>query len=156
VPVPNRSSGNPIVPLYRLPTPGSRQDEAAAYTDPVTLPSADIAENPYFKRDHRRNYPRTAFYDQATIAGLLSYGSAQAPRIADGETGTKALAEVENGSLSLTQVIATSPANIVNGDILDKSGLPPVPPSLRSKAYKIVPFSQSGMFDERYPVRTFT
>lgn len=34
--VPNRSSGNPIVAWYRMPSPSSRP-EAAHYKDPVTL-----------------------------------------------------------------------------------------------------------------------
>jgi hypothetical protein len=123
----------------------------------MTLPTNDIADNPYFKRDHRRNYPQTSSFNQSTIAGLLSLGSAASPRIAEGDKGKAALATVETGELSLSQVLGSVSKDVVAGDALDKNGLPPLPPSLRSKVYRIVPVKESGMFDERiYPVRTFT
>lgn len=150
-PVPNRSSGNPVVPMYRVPAPGSRPE---SYEEPVTLPAADIAENPYWKRDHRRNYPQTAHYDQSTIAGLLLYGSAAKPRIAAGDAGTKALAEVESGAVSLNQALAKIQSDI-KGEVLDTRGLPPLPPTMRPKKWTIVPHSKSGMYDESYPVRIF-
>jgi hypothetical protein len=140
-----------VVPYYRVPSPGSRPEQ---YEDLVTLPAADIAENQYFKRDHRRNYPQTAHYDQSTIAGLLLYGSAASPRIAAGNAGTKALAEVQSGSVTLNQALAKVQSNI-KGEVLDSRGLPPLPPSVRSKTYTLVPFSKSGMYDESYPVRSF-
>lgn len=153
--VPNRSTGNPVVPMFRVPAPGSRP-EAASYEDPATLPASDIADNRYYNRDHRRHYPRTAFYDQSKIAGLLEYGNKTQPRIADGEEGHKALAQVNNGELSLTQILASTPQDIIKGSVLDKNGLPPLPPSLVSKSYKIVPPEESGMYDDsQYPVRSF-
>lgn len=118
---PNRSSGVPLNPTYRNPAPGSVS--ATAYTDPVTMPAADIAENPYWKRDVRRNYPRPAVFRQNDIAGLLTLGSAAAPRIAKGEEGAKQLVAIksENGALSrvLEQVNAK--------EILQENGLPPLP-----------------------------
>ncbi|CAN6638740.1 hypothetical protein TRVA0_017S00936 [Trichomonascus vanleenenianus] len=151
--VPNRSTGNPVVPYYRTPTPGSRP-EAAGYTDPYTVPAGDIADNPYFKRDHRRNYPQIAYYDQATIAGLLTYGSAAHPRIAAGAAGTKALAEVENGQISLTNALTTHKSAIL-GEVLEKNGQPPIPPSFKPKKWRVVAEPESGMYDESYPVRSF-
>src|SRR2546430_11794828 len=85
--------------------PASRPEE---YIEPMTSPAADLAENPYWKRDTRRDYPRTLVYSQPYIAGLLSYGNAAAPRIAAGETGTKALAEVTSGKLELTSVLQSA------------------------------------------------
>jgi hypothetical protein len=32
----------------------------------------DIAQNPYYGRDLRRNYPRLAVYSQAEVAGLIA------------------------------------------------------------------------------------
>lgn len=151
----NRSTGNPIVPYYRVPAPGSRP-EAKHYTDPFTVPAGDIAENPYYARDHRRNYPQTAIFDQSTVAGLLSYGSAANPRIADGEAGTKALAEVTSGQLSLNKALSVAPKNVVQGQILSAKGLPPVPPSLTTKTWTILPESETGMYTDKYPVRMFS
>lgn len=156
MPVPNRSTGNPINKWYRQPTPGSRP-EALTYIEPVTIPAGDIAENPYWKRDHRRNYPQTAFYDQATIAGLLTYGSAANPRIAKGEAGTKALTQIQEGQISLNQTLAAPSAkDVILGEVLDKTGNPPIPPSLTKKNWQINPETVSGMYSEHYPVRSFS
>ena len=101
--------------------PASRPEE---YIEPLTAPAADLAENPYWKRDTRRDYPRTLVYSQPYIAGLLLYGNAAAPRIAAGETGTKALAEVTSGQLELTTVLASSD---VGREVLARNGgLPPL------------------------------
>lgn len=152
--MPNRSSGNPIVSRFRVPAPGS-QPAALTYTDPGTLPASDISGNPYYARDHRRNYPRVATYGQAEIAGLLTLGSAANPRIADGNAGTKALAAVEQGEVSLNQALAASPKEVILGEVLGASGQPPVPPTMFKKQYKLLSFSEHGMYDFRYPVRTF-
>lgn len=153
--VPNRSTGNPVVPMFRVPAPGSRP-EASSYEDPATLPTSDIADNRYYARDHRRHYPKTAFYNQSKIAGLLEYGNAVQPRIADGQAGHQALAQVEDGGLSLTQIIASSTQDVIKGSVLDKNGLPPIPPSLVKHHYRIVAPSDSGMYDDtQYPVRSF-
>lgn len=156
VPVPNRSTGNPVNKFFRNPAPASRQ-ESLTYTDPYTVPAGDIAGNPYRERDHRRNYPRQAYFDQATVAGLLTYGSAASPRIARGEAGTKALAEIQQGQISLNQTLA-APAtkDIIMGQVLDKTGNPPIPPSLTKKNWVINPESVSGMYSEDYPVRSFS
>lgn len=152
--VPNRSSGNPIVAWYRMPSPSSRP-EAAHYKDPVTLPTNDIAGMPYYARDHRRNYPRIAYYDQTLTAGLLKLGSASNPRIPDGNAGTQALTAVHNGEEKLTDILSQSPKDIILGEVLEKTGQPPVPPSLTKKKYTLLRFSESGMYDFKYPVRTF-
>ncbi|RYC63499.1 NADH dehydrogenase/NADH:ubiquinone reductase (H(+)-translocating) [Xylaria longipes] len=56
---PNRSSGVPLNPFFRNPTPGAL--DPLTYDDPVTLPAGDIADNPYWKRDARRSYPKLSF-----------------------------------------------------------------------------------------------
>lgn len=153
--VPNRSTGNPVVPFFRIPSPGSRP-EAAHYTDPVTIPSGDIAGNPYFKRDHRRNYPQIAHYSQSQIAGLLAYGSVANPRIPDGQAGEQALAKVESGELSLVDAVNKAPNDVLKGQILDKNGLPPMAPTFKPKHWRIVSEDESGMYTDKYPVRSFT
>ncbi|KAG5358418.1 NADH-ubiquinone oxidoreductase 21.3 kDa subunit [Yarrowia sp. B02] len=150
---PNRSSGNPIVPLYRVPTPGSRP-EAQVYQDPSSYPTNDIAENPYWKRDHRRAYPQTAFFDQKTVTGLLELGSEATPRIADGDAGTKALLNVANGGVSLNQAITKSPKDVIYGEVLTVNGLPPVAPTLAPKQWKIIE-GEAAIYPKGYPCRTF-
>lgn len=142
------------MPLYRVPAPGS-QPAALTYTDPATLPTNDIAANPYYGRDHRRHYPQIAYYDQQTIAGLLTLGSEAAPRIADGNAGSQALADVAAGGVTLNQALATSAKEVILGEVLEKSGQPPVPPTLVKKQYKLLSFAEHGMYDYKYPVRTF-
>ncbi len=85
---PNRSSGVPLNPYFRNPAPG----EPHEYHDPVTIPAGDIADNAYWKRDHRRAYPALSVVSQADAVALLSVGSAAKPRAElIGEAGTKAL-----------------------------------------------------------------
>ena len=133
--------------------PGSRPEE---YVEPLTSPAADLAENPYWKRDTRRDYPRTLVYSQSYIAGLLSYGNAAAPRIAAGETGTKALAEVKHGRLELTTVLASADAG---KEVLARNGgLPPLPGTGRGRQkwrFKLNEEAEQG-YDREYPVRSFS
>jgi hypothetical protein len=42
-----------------------------AYDDPVTVPAADLADNPYWKRDVRRRYPQLSTVTQADAVALL-------------------------------------------------------------------------------------
>ncbi len=150
---PNRSSGNPIVPLYRVPTPGSRP-EAVVYEDPSSHPTNDIAENPYWKRDSRRAYPRTAFFDQKTVSGLLTLGSEATPRIANGEEGTKALLNIHQGGVPLSQALQQSSKDVIYGEVLTVNGLPPVAPSLTEKKWKLID-GEAAMYPKQYPCRTF-
>ena len=132
--------------------PASRPEE---YIEPLTSPAADLADNPYWKRDTRRDYPRTLVYSQPYIAGLLSYGNAASPRIAAGETGVKALAEVTSGHLELTGVLASTD---VGREILARNGgRPPLPGTGKGRdqwRYRLVEDADQAYSDE-YPVRTF-
>jgi hypothetical protein len=133
--------------------PASRPEE---YVEPLTSPAADLADNPYWKRDTRRDYPRTLIYTQPYIAGLLSYGNASAPRIAAGETGTKALAEVTSGKLELTTVLESTD---VGKEVLSRNGgLPPLPGTGRGRTqwrFKVNEEVSQG-YDKEYPVRSFS
>ena len=133
--------------------PASRPEE---YIEPMTAPASDLAENPYWQRDTRREYPRTLVYSQPYIAGLLSYGSAANPRIAAGETGTKALAEVTSGKLELTTVLSSSD---VGREVLKRNGgLPPLPGTGRGRKqwrFRLNKESEQG-YDQEYPVRSFS
>lgn len=132
---PNRSSGVPLNSQYRLPTPGSLPP--LAYDDPVTVPAGDIADNPYWKRDTRRNYPRLSTVKQADAVGLLTVGSQAAPKedvLKIGEAGEKQLVTVkeegeERGLAALFEKDKTS----IQG-VLGASGLPPTPCDLNSSS----------------------
>jgi hypothetical protein len=134
--------------------PASRPEE---YIEPLTAPAADLADNPYWKRDTRRDYPRTLVYSQPYIAGLLSYGNVVAPRVAAGETGVKALAEVRDGKLELTSVLASTE---VGREVLARNGgLPPLPGTgERGRTrwrFKLNEEAGQG-YDAEYPVRSFS
>jgi len=125
---PNRSTGVPLNPQYRNPPPGANPPEA--YDDPVTFPSGDIAENSYYKRDMRRNYPRLSVVKQADVVGLLSVRSGAAPMndvLHIGVAGTKHVLqskqEGEGGGLAAYFKKDQSKAS----GVLGADGLPPFP-----------------------------
>lgn len=95
-------------------------------------------------------------YSQSHIAGLLAYGNASAPRIAAGEAGTKALAEVKSGQLELTTVLQSS--DIVKEVFARNGGLPPLPGTGRGLTnWKFKLNEESGQgYTQEYPVRSFS
>ncbi|KAF8475735.1 hypothetical protein BDZ91DRAFT_710213 [Kalaharituber pfeilii] len=149
---PERSSGVPINAKFRIPSPGSL--DPLSYEDPVTLPAGDIAGNPYWKRDNRRNYPQLSVIKQNDLAGLLELGSKAAPRIADGEQGQKQLVEVIQGNgLILAEVLKKK----VRADdteaqlqVLGQDGMPPLP----GKGVHWTMHTDGG-FPAEYPCRVF-
>jgi hypothetical protein len=124
---PSRSNGVPLNPQFRNPPPGS--NDPFSFVDPVTVPAADIAENPYWKRDSRRNYPQLSTISQADVVGLLSLGSQSAPKKElIGEAGTKELgvvkSEGEAGGLAKYFERSGKAGTVA---ALGKDGLPPLP-----------------------------
>lgn len=121
----NRSNGVPLNPWYRNPPPGS--NDPLAYEDPVTLPAGDIADNPYWKRDARRSYPKLSVVGQADVAQLLTVGSAAQPKIElIGEAGEKQLvAARQEGETGLAKCLEKAPKDVVKDVFVD--GLPPLP-----------------------------
>ncbi|KAL8914418.1 MAG: hypothetical protein Q9171_000923 [Xanthocarpia ochracea] len=125
---PNRSSGIPLNPQYRNPPPGA--NPPGVYDDPVTVPAGDIAENPYFRRDIRRSYPRLSVVKQADVVGLLTVGSKAKPKddvLQIGDAGAKQLIQVqeagqERGLAALFKQEKTSMTSV-----LGPNGLPPFP-----------------------------
>ena len=140
----NRSNGVPLNPQFRNPPPGSV--DPLQYEDAVTIPAADIAENPYWKRDTRRRYPQLSVISQADVVGLLTVGSKAAPKEGVeliGEAGAKQLVEVkqegqEKGLAHLFKKDHKSLAGVLGSD-----GLPPLPASLSpataGKKYDLTP-----------------
>jgi len=125
---PNRSNGVPLNPHFRYPAPG--ENDPLAYTDPVTMPAGDIADNAYFKRDARRNYPRLSVVNQAQQVALLTVGSAAVPRVElIGEAGTQALvAAEENGKeAGLATYIEKNGVEAAKLVLAQTGGLPPLP-----------------------------
>ena len=91
-----RSTGVPLNPIYRNPPPGG--NDPKDYDDPVTIPAGDIAENPYWKRDVRRRYPRLSVVNQGDAVGLLTVGSQSNPKedvLGIGDAGAKQLVAVQ-------------------------------------------------------------
>lgn len=122
---PNRSNGVPLNPYFRNPAPGS--NDPLTFEDPVTIPAGDIADNPYWKRDHRRHYPALSVVNQADLVGLLSVGSAAQPKVElIGEAGEKALvAAKQEGETGLAKAFEKAPKAVAND--LFVNGLPPLP-----------------------------
>lgn len=176
---PNRSNGVPLNPQFRNPPPGANPPEA--YDDPVTLPAGDIADNAYYKRDVRHNYPRLSVVKQADIVGLLSVGSKANPKediIRIGDAGTTQLVQLkqegEDGGLS-----ALFSKNKKEMDsIFGPDKLPPFPSGMSTRSpeggrkYVMDVEREEGFPEEyascprpfllilthafRYPCRTFT
>lgn len=149
---PTRSTGVPLNLQFRNPTPGA--NEPTLYDDPVTVPSGDIAENPYYKRDIRRSYPKTSVLSQADVVGLLTVGSKATPKegsLQAGEAGTRQLVELtktgEQRGLS-----AFFEDNKANG-ILDPKGLPPSPTGLHHQSadgMRAYTYDKEGGFPAKY------
>lgn len=155
--VPNRSSGNPVVSLYRQSPPGDRIEDAKKYGNPVTIPAGDIKGNPYYSRDFRRNYPQVHGFDQTKVSGLLQLGSAEKPRISIGDKGTKELSVFIDPSqeVSLSTTLNSVSPSVLKGELLGKKGEPIVAPSLKKFHWTILQEPQHGMFTDNYPCRMF-
>ncbi|KAK2861295.1 hypothetical protein FQN49_004349 [Arthroderma sp. PD_2] len=140
---PTRSNGVPLNAQFRNPTPGALEPQT--YDDPVTLPAADIADNPYWKRDVRRNYPRASVMKQADVVGLLTYGSKAEPKdsLLAGEAGSQQLVQTkqtaeERGLAAHFEEKASSGA-----DVLGQDGLPPLPGNLNAGRGYTIPSEQA-------------
>jgi hypothetical protein len=130
----------PLNPQFRNPPPGALDPNS--YDDPVTVPAADIAENPYWKRDVRRRYPKLSTVTQGDVVALLSVGSKAAPKdevLQLGDAGAKQLVAVkeegEKGGLAVFLAKETG----VGSSVLGAGGLPPMPPTaVGAKTYGLI------------------
>ncbi|KAL6864032.1 hypothetical protein J3F83DRAFT_184927 [Trichoderma novae-zelandiae] len=156
---PNRSNGVPLNPYFRNPTPGALDPQT--YDDPVTLPAGDIADNPYWKRDTRRAYPKLSVVTQGDAVSLLTVGSAAQPKVElIGEAGDKALvaAQQEGETTGLAKFLEKAPKADVAKDVF-VDGLPPLPSGQNLKAggwdvhnYEL---NEEQTYGAGYPCRTF-
>lgn len=155
---PKRSNGVPLNPHFRWPTPGGQ--DPLTYDDPVTAPAGDIADNPYWKRDTRRNYPRLSVVSQADTVALLTVGNAANPKVElIGEEGSKALvaAEAEGQEKGLAKVFEEKGVEAAKDLLVD--GMPPLPSgqSLKRGEWDVHPWevTEDQAYPEKYPCRTF-
>lgn len=125
---PNRSTGIPLNPQFRNPPPGAL--DPRTYDDPVTIPAADLADNPYWKRDVRKRYPQLSAVTQADVVGLLTVGSQSSPKQElIGDAGQKQLvAAKEEGEKGLAAFFEKG--KNVSANVLGPDGLPPLPGGL--------------------------
>lgn len=135
--VPNRSTGIPLNSQFRTPTPGALPP--LSYDDPVTVPAGDIADNPYWKRDVRRNYPRLSTVKQSDAVALLGVGSKAAPKddvLQIGEAGMKQLATIKDQGeeRGLAAFFEKDKKGVQN--VLGAGGMPPMPCNLNTSASK--------------------
>ncbi|KAF2721448.1 21 kDa subunit of NADH dehydrogenase [Polychaeton citri CBS 116435] len=151
-----RSTGIPLNPQFRNPPPGG--NDPKLYDDPVTVPAGDIAENPYWKRDVRRQYPRLSVVSQSDVVGLLSVGSAAQPKddvLQLGDAGNKQLVALkEEGEHGLAAFFEKD--KVAFKGVLGPNGLPPLPPSrhLQGKRYTMNS-AEEQTYGGSYPCRTF-
>ena len=124
---PNRSTGVPLNPQFRNPPPGALDPNS--YDDPTTVPAADIADNPYWRRDVRRSYPRISAVTQGDVVGLLSVGSAANPsqKLLSGAEGSKQLVAVKQDGEEKGLAAFFEQQKAV-GSVLRDDGMPPFPP----------------------------
>ncbi|PSN64194.1 21 kDa subunit of NADH dehydrogenase [Corynespora cassiicola Philippines] len=152
---PKRSTGVPLNPQFRNPPPGGQ--DPMEYDDPVTVPAADIAENPYWKRDVRRRYAQTSRVTQADAVALLEVGSAAQPKQElIGEAGSKQLvAAKEEGVNGLA--VAFEKNTALAKDVLGPGGMPPLPSGLHvnGDGKKRYDLEQEQSYGDGYPCRTF-
>ena len=128
---PDRSNGVPLNPQYRNPPPGANPPEA--YDDPVTVPSGDIADNAYYKRDTRRSYPRLSVVNQADVVGLLSVGSKAASKddeLQIGDAGKQQLIALKKEGESTGLSAYFGKEKGVSQSLFGPNGLPPFPTAM--------------------------
>lgn len=110
-----------------------------SYDDPVTIPAGDIADNPYWKRDVRRSYPRLSTVNQSDAVALLTVGSQAAPKddiLQIGEAGDKQLVSVKQEGEERGLAAHFEKDNKGVQGILGPNGFPPMPCNLNKSASK--------------------
>ncbi|KAF9135879.1 hypothetical protein BGW39_010694 [Mortierella sp. 14UC] len=112
---PKTSTGMPDPRIYRQPSPSGRPKPMIP-DDPW---ANDIAENPYYGRDLRRNYPRLAVYSQEEVAGLIA--AKEGIQI---ESGKASLVKTGDGEdkVELTEILKNA-----KKELYSPSNLPPTP-----------------------------
>ncbi|PVV03264.1 hypothetical protein BB560_002260 [Smittium megazygosporum] len=129
---------------FRKPAPLNNPPYKPAITE-----ASDISNNPYFKRDVRRNYPRVAVYSQQDLAKLLS--KPEAEKIASSADGAAATSAEQKSpvippqSFNLVSVLSTSGLKPYSS-----SNLPPTPGT--NYKYNISPEQEGEGPGQYYPI----
>ncbi|KAJ1826655.1 hypothetical protein LPJ73_008954 [Coemansia sp. RSA 2703] len=132
---------------FRSPAPASQPE----YKKP-TPPASAIYNNPYYKRDVRRNYPRTEVYTQPEIGRLLL-----------GANAVEKISSPEQQNAASTDAQATEAASVpavevkdifealqkVGGPVYSAANMPPVPGT--PYKYKLSPEQYTEGPGEYYP-----
>ncbi|KAF9792903.1 NADH dehydrogenase 21 kDa subunit [Thelephora terrestris] len=123
---PEISSGLPIPSLNRYPQPASRPEH---YSTPATKAS-DPAQNPYWKRDVRRAFPKLSVVTQTELSAFLLQTPEEPAQIPGpgskaADTSITPASELPE-AVSLTQAISTVASR---GKIFSESSLPPKLPT---------------------------
>ncbi|KAH7108174.1 21 kDa subunit of NADH dehydrogenase [Auriculariales sp. MPI-PUGE-AT-0066] len=138
---PEISSGLPLADRHRRPTPASRPER---YATPATKAS-DPAQNPYHKRDVRRQYPQLSVINQTSMARvLLNSPELRAVKAPEASTPADA-ASIKAAAPTDPAVAVSTPAPVVPAPLADltaaisaisaarssfsSENLPPTPPS---------------------------
>lgn len=150
---PERSTGVPLNPQYRNPPPGANPPQV--YDDPVSVPSGDLAENSYYKRDIRRNYPRLSVVQQNDVMGLLSFGSKIQPKenaLKGGDAGEKQLIAFRRHGEDKGLAFQLDGNMNAKAGILGPNNLPPFPSGMSRASLKGVrQYTLDGERVEGYP-----
>ncbi|KAG8804533.1 hypothetical protein FRC17_005941 [Serendipita sp. 399] len=127
---PEISSGLPLPDKHRYPQPGSRPE---LYSTPATKAS-DVAQNPYWKRDVRRQYPRLSVITQSDYSQIL-LASPQAQSIAAPNASAEGTTETSVSTpASTTKAVATLSELLkeinTSQSAFSESNLPPTPTNM--------------------------
>ncbi|QRV79475.1 NADH-ubiquinone oxidoreductase 21,3 kDa subunit [Ceratobasidium sp. AG-Ba] len=121
---PEISSGIPLTGQHRWPQPASRPE---VYSTPATKAS-DPAQNPYYKRDARRQYPQLSVVTQSHLSQVLLGAPAAQAVSAPSDDKEKSSVPAEATSpapVELTEAIAKLSSSRKG---FSASNLPPAPP----------------------------
>ncbi|KAG8683691.1 hypothetical protein FRC09_015912 [Ceratobasidium sp. 395] len=120
---PEISTGIPLTAVHRWPHPASRPEQ---YSTPATKAS-DPAQNPYYKRDARRQYPQLSVVTQTHLSQvLLGAPATQAVAApADEKSSVPAEASTPPTPIDLTEAIAKLTSS---SKAFSATNLPPTPP----------------------------
>jgi len=121
---PEISSGLPLPSINRMPPPGSRPER---YATPATRAS-DPAQNPYWKRDVRRQYAQLSVVTQNELAGFLLQepppAPSETPKVED-----KASVPAEVATAPPTPALHEAIATLHSKGKGPSFATPPTPPS---------------------------
>ncbi|CAO3687966.1 unnamed protein product [Umbelopsis vinacea] len=134
----------PETGVFRTPATGSRPEK---YVYPKT-DASKVANNYYFQRDTRRNYPRLAVYTQQDIAGLLTGASVEPSLPLPGSDSQPVTPATVTETKSLTEVLGST-------SLYSKGQLAPTPNWNPTKKWETSTDWKGPEDGSYFPMRTF-